>query len=758
MISKGQGRKLKRKLAIMLYLPWAFGILLLVLSTGLWLETPLRAEITVILAMLLLVGAVWSFRVVQKLSKSLAYIETSVVGLSAGSISANGQATVVQEFEVVSQALEQLKNDLRQKTVFTEKLSIGHLDTAYEISNDNDKLGVALVNIQKHLRHIREDDEQRKWASDGLTRFVDILQSAEDVKALSQNIIVNLVKIINANQGALYLLSDENGKQVLNMEACYAFDRFKHLVQKFEPGEGLLGQAFLEGETVYLKNVPENFIRITSGLGEANPRDVLIVPLRLNESVVGIMELASFQSFSQHVIDFVEKIGENIAHSVSTYRSSEMTRLMLEESRAQAEEMRAQEEELRQNQEELQATQETISRKYDALFSKLTELNHQSKFEQLKSITSTKKRNVEYYFDIIRNQIVSFSEDFMIIQAIRDLKAGFYQMNNETSIEQLTAVRQRVASYYDAEFITRLNDYVNMDLSADSYLPSDPRILILQDLYIASNPHPTGSKSALDFAPDNSSYSLSHSRYHPIFRNYLERFGYYDIFLIDAKTGDMLYSVFKEVDFATNLLTGEYSKTNFGRVVQNAVESTDKKFVKLIDFEPYDPSYHAPASFIASAVYDGDEKIGILVFQMPIQKINQILTGNNSWREDGLGATGETVIVGSDNKLRSVSRQILENPAAHIESLRDRGYSPSILQQIKKMQTSILMEEVRMLAVKNALSGETGTTLENNGNKKTVLTAYAPVKIPDVQWVILSSMEETEALAMIKDLRNEVTA
>ena len=144
----------------------------------------------------------------------------------------------------------------------------------------------------------------------------------------------------------------------------------------------------------------------------------LIVPLKMNETIVGIVELASFTSFSQHVISFVEKIGENIAHSVSSFRIAENTKRMLEESNVQAEEMRAQEEELRQNQEELQATQEAISRKYDALFKQVGDLNNQSKFDQLKSITSTKKRNIEYYFDIIRNQILTFSEDLMVIEAV----------------------------------------------------------------------------------------------------------------------------------------------------------------------------------------------------------------------------------------------------------------------------------------------------------------------------------------------------
>jgi hypothetical protein len=225
--------------------------------------------------------------------------------------------------------------------------------------------------------------------------------------------------------------------------------------------------------------------------------------------------------------------------------------------------------------------------------------------------------------------------------------------------------------------------------------------------------------------------------------------------LIDAATGTMLYSVFKEVDFATNLFDGLYANTNFGKVVQEARSSTDRNFVKLIDFASYDPSYYAPASFIASVVYDGDEKIGIIVFQMPINKINQILTGNNKWREDGLGESGETFIVGSDYKLRSNSRSVIENLEGHLSFLKEGNYNSAIIQKIKKMQTNILMEEVKTEGTKEALKGVAGTALEDNGYGEKVLSAYAPLNIPDVDWAIVSTMTDEEASLPIKSLRDD---
>ncbi|HEX6223578.1 MAG TPA: GAF domain-containing protein [Chryseolinea sp.] len=705
-----------------------------------------------IVVLVLTVFCLLAIGFVRDLIKGIKSIDAATAGLVSGSRS-NGHSSTVKETQAIVDAIGKAQDHLVHQTNFAEQIKTGNLDATYDLRHDHDRLGGALLAIKENLISIKAEDQQRNWASDGLNKFVHVLQSAKNLKELSNEIIVNLVRTINANQGAIYLLVEEGEIEVLEMQACYAFSRSKHITQRITPGDGLIGQAFLEKETVYLKDVPDHFIRITSGLGQANPRNVLIVPLKMNESIVGIVELASFSEFSPHVISFVEKIGENIAHSVSSFRIAENTKRMLEESNVQAEEMRAQEEELRQNQEELQATQEAISRKYDALFKQVGDLNNQSKFDQLKSINSTKKRNIEYYFDIIRNQILTFSEDLMVIDAIKAFKDAFHKTNLDSNSGQLEVIRKSVAGYYETEFIPKLNDNVSRDLGIDDYIPTYPRTLLLQHRYISDNPHPTGSKSLLSNTDDGSDYSMAHARYHPIIRNFLEKFGYYDIFLIDAGTGDMIYSVFKEVDFATNLLNGLYSRTNFGKVVKAAIDSSDRHFVQLIDFEPYDPSYHAPASFIATVVYEGDRKIGIVVFQMPINKINQVLTGNNKWREDGLGESGETFIVGDDFTLRSISRQVIEDLEGHLSALKKIRYDEALIQQIRKMQTNILMEEVRTEGVANALAGLTGTLVTQNAFGEKTLCAYAPLNIADVHWVIISSMTEEEASLRIKNLR-----
>lgn len=745
------------KLPVKLTLLASFPLVLLTTVLVYHLKNPTGvAPYFLFFVLILLVGyalAAWFF--IESLVKGIKSIQMLTEELSVGKRSSNGHSVNLPELNRIIKTIQTVQHTIVQQTDFAEQIKSGNITTTYSLPHENDGLGKALLGIKENLNAIHLEDQQRNWASEGLSKFVQILQSAKNLKELSNDIIINLVRTIGANQGAIFILVGDGDEAVLEMQACYAFARSKHLTQRVTPGEGLIGQVFLEKNTVYLKKVPEQFVRITSGLGEANPRHILIVPLKMNETIVGIVELASFAEFSQYLIEFVEKIGENIAHSVSSFRIAEHTRMLLEESKAQAEEMRAQEEELRQNQEELQATQEAIVRKYDALFKQLGELNYQSKFDQLKSITSTKKRNVEYYFDIIRNQILTFSEDTMVTESVNAFKAAFYKIEDTLAPDKLQTVREAVTSYYANEFIAKLNDNVSRELKVEEYLPSEIRALLFQYTYIAINPHPTGSKSLLDDPMDGSEYARAHAKYHPIFRNFLEKFGYYDIFLIDADTGTMLYSVFKEVDFATNLLKGHYSKTNFGKVVKSALDSTDKNFVQLIDFEPYDPSYHAPASFIASVVYDGDKKIGVLVFQMPINKINQILTGNNKWREDGLGESGETFIVGDDYLLRSISRKLIEDLEGHLSTLKKSKYPNATIQKIRKMQTNILMEEVKTDGIGKALSGITGTALEDNAYGEKILSAYAPLNIPDVHWAIVSTMNEEEASLRIKSLRDE---
>ena len=173
----------------------------------------------------------------------------------------------------------------------------------------------------------------------------------------------------------------------------------------------------------------------------------------------------------------------------------------------------------------------------------------------------------------------------------------------------------------------------------------------LQRLYINENPNPVGSKENLDAASDGSYYSEAHAAYHPWFRQFLRARGYYDIFLFDLE-GNLVYTVFKELDYATNLDTGKYRNTDLGNAFRAARDNASSDFEAFFDFKPYAPSNGAPASFISTPILDVDGQAqGVLVFQMPIDRLNEVVQ-----QSAGLGATGQTFLVGEDGLMRTDSR------------------------------------------------------------------------------------------------------
>ena len=276
------------------------------------------------------------------------------------------------EIEEMAKALNTSIEELNKKNEFAQKLGQGDLEHDFSLSTDEDQLGHSLVEMRDSLKKAKEEeekrkteDEKRRWANEGLAKFADILrQNNDNLEELSYTIIKNLVEYLDANQGGLFLLNDEDNENIVyELKAAYAYSRKKHLEKHIKPGEGLLGNCALEKKTIYMTELPEDYINITSGLGGANPKSLLIVPLKTEEEVLGVVEIASFNKLEKYQIEFVEKVAESIASTISSVRINLKTSELLEKSQQQAEEMSAQEEEMRQNMEELQATQEESARR-----------------------------------------------------------------------------------------------------------------------------------------------------------------------------------------------------------------------------------------------------------------------------------------------------------------------------------------------------------------------------------------------------------
>lgn len=354
----------------------------------------------------------------------------------------------------------------------------------------------------------------------------------------------------------------------------------------------------------------------------------------------------------------------------------------------------------------------------------------------LDGIRAIKQKNVENYLSTIRSQILTFSEDEMILDAMSEFKKSFLDFRNENEISEkdLKKYKRDLSKYYSMNFN---NEYKKRNNTEADFFEKMSKIdedsIALQYFYIENNKYNLGEKDKLNWADDNSEYSKTHKRVHKIIRNYLLEFGYYDIFLVDIESGDIVYSVFKELDYSTSLIDGPYANTNFGEVFRLAKESKDKESFFISDFERYFPSYEDPAAFVSSPIYSEDEKIGIAIFQFPLDKLSEIMN-----YRDGLAETEETYIVGADGLLRTDTyrdseKYNVKNSFRHPEEIN-----------------------IKNKVFENALQGKNGVEIIKNYNNDKVFSSYENLEIYGIKWIVFAEISVKEALMELEKLKNNI--
>ncbi len=324
----------------------------------------------------------------RALARPINYMKNVLLSMGKGIMPKEKIKVTNDEIGEMARALNALINSLKEISNFALEVGKGNFTKKFNPLSEDDKLGYSLIEMRDNLRKAAEEDakrkkedEQRQWASNGVAMFSDILRKhSNNLDDLSYDVISNIVKYIGANLGGMFIINDDNKNDVfIEMKACYAYDRQKHLEKRIDPEVGLLGRCVQEKETIFITDVPEDYLNIKSGLGNEKPSSLLIVPLVMNEKIYGVIEIASFGLIEKHQIEFVERIAESIASTISSVKTNIQTNILLEKSQSQAEAMKSQEEEMRQNMEELKATQEQAERKEKELLKKIEALEKKNK-------------------------------------------------------------------------------------------------------------------------------------------------------------------------------------------------------------------------------------------------------------------------------------------------------------------------------------------------------------------------------------------
>lgn len=391
---------------------------------------------------------------------------------------------------------------------------------------------------------------------------------------------------------------------------------------------------------------------------------------------------------------------------------------------------------------------------YYASSQSATALNQRA-YDQMGSIRAGKQEEIKAYFGNVANLMRTVSNTAEVQQALRDSIATQPQMTEGVDLEQ---ARTALGDYYRNDFGRQFsvrNPGQNADISGIvAKLP--PQTVAAQYAYIARNPNPLGKKGELDQADDGSAYSAVHARIHGYARRAVQDYGLYDFFLVDAQTGIVVYTYFKELDFATSLRDGPWAQSGLGQAYGKAMAAKQASDVLITDYAPYRPSYDDQASFVSTPIIENGRTIGVFIVQLPIDRVNQIMTFNGKWKDIGLGESGETYLVGPDKTPRSVSRFMKENSAGFVEMMRGLKTPQGKLASMDSRDSNIGVMTIDTKAVRSGLAGQSGTAVYPDYRGIQVLGSYAPIDVLGLRWVILSEIDESESGAPVAALQRGI--
>ncbi len=321
----------------------------------------------ILLGFIIILGFLLTMRLSSQIIKPVNSLHNLVNKVSQGELDNASIKITNDEIGEMMNDVQKMVEGLKTTATFANEIGKGNLESEFAPLSEKDVLGNALIAMRDNLVKVTKEDKQRNWSNEGYAAFGEILRNHYDsTNEMLDTFLIKLVKYVQANQGWLYIVNDEDETDpYLELKSVYAFDRKKFQTKRIGKGAGLAGQAWIEGDLIYLTDVPDSYVTITSGLGDSNPKAILIVPIKVNDTINGVMEFASFNEFQPYQVEFIQKLSETLSSSLSTMKINEKTKILLEESQKHRNQMHEQEEELRQNLEELQATQEEMKRKQE---------------------------------------------------------------------------------------------------------------------------------------------------------------------------------------------------------------------------------------------------------------------------------------------------------------------------------------------------------------------------------------------------------
>jgi class 3 adenylate cyclase len=364
---------------------------------------------------------------------------------------------------------------------------------------------------------------------------------------------------------------------------------------------------------------------------------------------------------------------------------------------------------------------------------------------QLGSLRDTRVQAIERGAARIQAEVATIAVTPSVITAIEDLSNGYDDLDGDLSGRQL----EELEAAYSAAF-EPLQE-IGRDVPVGAVLPTSEAGQFVQYEYILRNPNAFDDRDRLDDAGDGSAYSIAHAEHHPLLRSLMENIGASDLLLLDIDTTDVVYSVKKRIDVGTSAITGPWAEEGIGQVVDGLASATVGDTV-ISDTAFYVPARGQPVVFIATVIRSGSKVLGAVVAEIPVGTITDLATAGQDWDLLGLGETGEIYLVGSDNTLRTDTRDWLDDPEAFVQDHLDRLGDETAAAQMELAGSAALTVEVDNAAVDAALSGDTFVGRVTNYRGDGTFAASGPVRVGDQDWAVIVEQDRSEATAGLNTL------
>ena len=373
---------------------------------------------------------------------------------------------------------------------------------------------------------------------------------------------------------------------------------------------------------------------------------------------------------------------------------------------------------------------------------------------KLIAVREMKKDQLVSYISDLKNLVKSIAANEQTVVATGYFSSSF-DLNKKVDAEQQQSLDGFYGGAFTDEFKQRDPGF-NVASSTNAQAALDDAARYFQMRYISSNPNPLGDKQALDQAKKvtkfNARYDLYHSQYHPGLRRLQEEFGFPDVLIISPE-GRVVYSVAKNVDYATDLSAG-----NDSGLIQawNKSKEAAAGQVFLTDINTYFADFGTPAAFLSSPVFEKDKNVGTLIVRLPVERVTLALTSNKHWADVGLGQSGEVYLVGDDQRLRTDSRRLIESPDKYLSEIGVTGWQDSV-EQIQNRRTGVALQKVNSESVASALQGNSGVIRTEGYYGEEVLSAYTALEIDGLRWALISEMSSAEAFASEEQILSSIT-